>query len=169
MAAVAEVLSPSRSVTVAVRVTRLSVARLTGSSGLAALGWTTARSWSSVTLPRASTETVNTSRSPGAVHGRRPWPPSRTSIHRLAGGGIDEAGRTGSDAERIGDRAVRGTVGTERGGEHAGEARRGIGDKVVSSTVSTGWVVEAVTTGVSSSTSMASEPVALPPSTSVTV
>ena len=61
MLAVAVEVSPSLSVTVAVRVIRLSAERLTGSLGLAALGCDSARIWSSVTVPPASTLTVNTS------------------------------------------------------------------------------------------------------------
>ncbi|MNG13115.1 hypothetical protein D3C84_967730 [compost metagenome] len=52
---------------VAVSVTRLSEVRLVESSGLVASGCTTARIWSSVTLPVAATLTVNTSRLPVAV------------------------------------------------------------------------------------------------------
>ncbi|MOA23488.1 hypothetical protein D3C78_1441110 [compost metagenome] len=62
MLRVAWALSPSPSVLVAVSVTRLSEVRLVESSGLLGSGCTTARSWSSVTLPSAATLTVNTSR-----------------------------------------------------------------------------------------------------------
>ncbi|MNH08665.1 hypothetical protein D3C79_680890 [compost metagenome] len=61
MLRVAWALSPSLSVLVAVRVTRLSALRLFESSGLVASGWITARSWSRVTSPLAATLTVNTS------------------------------------------------------------------------------------------------------------
>ncbi|MNP60331.1 hypothetical protein D3C76_1554050 [compost metagenome] len=57
---VAWTLSPSLSVLVAVRVTRLSEARLVESSGLVVSGWITARSWSRVTSPLVATLTVNT-------------------------------------------------------------------------------------------------------------
>ncbi|MNY14611.1 hypothetical protein D3C86_1477960 [compost metagenome] len=67
MFSVAGALSPSPSVMVAVSVTRLSEDRLVESSGLAGSECTTARSWSSVTLPLAATLTVNTSRLPVAV------------------------------------------------------------------------------------------------------
>ncbi|MNR19151.1 hypothetical protein D3C85_1359190 [compost metagenome] len=46
---------------VAISVTRLSEVRLVESSGLVVLVCTTARIWSSVTLPVAATLTVNTS------------------------------------------------------------------------------------------------------------
>ncbi|MOA35689.1 hypothetical protein D3C78_1571590 [compost metagenome] len=64
---VAWALSPSPSVLVAISVTRLSEVRLVESSGLVVLVCTTARIWSSVTLPVAATLTVNTSRSLVAV------------------------------------------------------------------------------------------------------
>ncbi|MNO94530.1 hypothetical protein D3C76_861500 [compost metagenome] len=64
---VARALSPSLSVLVAISVTRLSEVRLVESSGLVVLVCTTARIWSSVTLPVAATLTVNTSRSLVAV------------------------------------------------------------------------------------------------------
>ncbi|MNE97341.1 hypothetical protein D3C80_1956710 [compost metagenome] len=67
MFSVAWALSPSLSVMVAVSVTRLSEVRLVESSGLVGSGCTTARSWSSVTLPSAATLTVNTSWLPVAV------------------------------------------------------------------------------------------------------
>ena len=52
-------------------------------------------------------------------------------INCLAGGSIDKAGRTGSNAERKGDRADwSGAIGTERGGEHAGEAGCCVGGEV---------------------------------------
>ncbi|MNV82073.1 hypothetical protein D3C71_1757860 [compost metagenome] len=62
MLRVAWALSPSPSVVVAVSFTKSSEARLVESSGSLILGCTTARSWSRVTLPLASTLTVNTSR-----------------------------------------------------------------------------------------------------------
>ncbi|MNY11509.1 hypothetical protein D3C86_1445410 [compost metagenome] len=67
MFSVARALSPSPSVLVAVSVTRLSEVNDFESSGLFGSECTTARSWSSVTLPLAATLTVNTSRLPVAV------------------------------------------------------------------------------------------------------
>ncbi|MNR00527.1 hypothetical protein D3C85_1163010 [compost metagenome] len=64
---VAWALSPSLSVMVAVSVTRLSEVNVFESSGLFGSGCTTARIWSSVTLPLAATLTVNTSRLVRAV------------------------------------------------------------------------------------------------------
>ena len=82
MLAVAETLSPSWSVTVAVRVTRLSAARVTGSSGLAGSGWTSARCWSSVTVPAESTLMANTMGPPAPA---RPstWPASSVTTTAL--------------------------------------------------------------------------------------
>ncbi|MOA31128.1 hypothetical protein D3C78_1522700 [compost metagenome] len=67
MLRVAWTLSPSPSVLVAVSFTKSSEARLVESSGSLALGCTTARSWSRVTLPLAATLTVNTRSSLVAV------------------------------------------------------------------------------------------------------
>ena len=66
MLAVAVTWSPSRSVMVELKVTRLSFANVTLSSGLAVLGCVTARIWSSVTSPAALTLTVN-AKAPAAL------------------------------------------------------------------------------------------------------
>ncbi|MNJ65730.1 hypothetical protein D3C77_617640 [compost metagenome] len=60
MLRVAWALSPSLSVLVAVKVTRLSAARVFASSGSLALACTMARSWLRVTSPLLATLTVNT-------------------------------------------------------------------------------------------------------------
>ncbi|MNZ51936.1 hypothetical protein D3C78_697680 [compost metagenome] len=62
MLRVAWALSPSLSVLVAVKVTRLSAVRVFESSGLLVSGCTMARSWSRVTSPLLATLTVNTRR-----------------------------------------------------------------------------------------------------------
>ena len=59
MLTLAETASLSRSVTVSVRLIRLSVTMLTASFGLAALGWVSARTWSRLTSPAPSTLTTN--------------------------------------------------------------------------------------------------------------
>ena len=59
MLTLAETASLSRSVTVRVRLIRLSVAMNTASSGLVASGCLSARTWSRLTLPDPSTLTTN--------------------------------------------------------------------------------------------------------------
>ncbi len=68
--------SPSRSVTVSDRLIRLSVTIDTGSSGFDVLGWVSARAWSSVTSPFASTLTVNAIAPAGSAEPPEPTRPT---------------------------------------------------------------------------------------------
>ena len=90
MFCVADALSPSLSVIVAVSVTRLSADSVVDCVRVRCSACTTARSWSSVTLPAPST--VN--REHQVVAGRRAALDRRAvqdQVHRLVGRRVDQA------------------------------------------------------------------------------
>ena len=92
MFCVADALSPSLSVIVAVSVTRLSADSVVDWSGPVFGGAPPRGCWSSVTLPAPSTVTVNTS----GVAGRRAALNRRAvqdQVHRLVGRRVDQARR----------------------------------------------------------------------------
>ena len=124
MLRVADWSSPSLSVMVAVSLTRLSAASVVDWSGPLSGVCTTARFWSSVTLPAASTLTVNTRSSLVSVR------PSTTrtverQVDRLIGRGVDQTRGTRNHAQRVGQRAR--PVGAEGRAEVGGEAGAAVG------------------------------------------